>query len=125
MDISQKKKINTRLNSVNPLDLIVHGIDSFIEEKGGSKYLNFTLTDSNSKVLKKYAEIWSGIKDKIEQINGNKLGEYGKDYMKIKFNSDDDLPLNKQRKFMSLTIIVRTVFEEDGKYYPQIFLDEC
>ena len=45
--------------------------------------------------------------------------------MKIKFNSDDDLPLNKQLKFMSLTIIVRTVFEEDGKYYPQIFLDEC
>ena len=45
--------------------------------------------------------------------------------MKIKFNSDDDLPLNKQLKFMSLTIIVRTVFEEDGKYYPQIFLDQC
>ena len=44
--------------------------------------------------------------------------------MKIKFNSDDDLHLNKQFKFLSLTIIVRTVFEEDGKYYPQIFLDE-
>ena len=41
-----------------------------------------------------------------------------------KFNSDDDLPLNKQLKFVSLTIIVRTVFEEDGKYYPQTFLDE-
>ena len=45
--------------------------------------------------------------------------------MKIKFNSDDDLPFNKQLKFINLTIIVRTVFEEDGKYYPQIFLDEC
>ena len=45
--------------------------------------------------------------------------------MKIKFNSDDDLPLNKQLKFINLTIIVRTVFEEYGKYYPQIFLDEC
>ena len=41
--------------------------------------------------------------------------------MKIKFNSDDDLPLNKQLKFLSLTIIVRTVFKEDGKYDPQIF----
>ena len=58
-------------------------------------------------------------------INGSKSREYGKGYMKIKFNSDDDLPLNKQLKFMSLTIIVRTVFEEDGKHYPQIFLDEC
>ena len=37
--------------------------------------------------------------------------------MKIKFSSDDDLPLNKQLKFLSITIIVRTVFEEDGKYY--------
>ena len=45
--------------------------------------------------------------------------------MKIKFSSNDDLPLNKPLKFLILTIIVRTVFEEDGKYYLQIFLDEC
>ena len=45
--------------------------------------------------------------------------------MKIKFNSDDDLPLNKQLRFINLTVIVRTVSEEDGKYYPQIFLNEC
>ena len=41
--------------------------------------------------------------------------------MKIKFDSDSYLPLNKQLKFLSLTIIVRTVFGEDGKYYPQFF----
>ena len=58
-------------------------------------------------------------------MNKAKSGEYGKDYMKIKFSSDDDLPLNKQLKFINLTIIVRTVCEEDGKYYPHIFLDEC
>ena len=45
--------------------------------------------------------------------------------MKIKLNSDDDLPLNKLLKLQSLTVIVRSVFEEDGKYYPQAFLDEC
>ena len=45
--------------------------------------------------------------------------------MKMKFNSDDDLPLNKILKLHMLTIIVRSVFEEDAKYYPQIFLDEC
>ena len=45
--------------------------------------------------------------------------------MKIKFNSHHDLPLSKQLKFLKLTIIVRTVFEEDDKYYPQIFLVEC
>ena len=61
--------------------------------------------------------VWSEIKDQIE--------EYEKDYMKIKFNSDDILPLNKQLKRLSVTITVRSVFEEDGKYYAQVFLDEC
>ena len=45
--------------------------------------------------------------------------------MEIKFNSDDDLPLNKILKLHNLTITVRSVFEEDGKYYPQVLLDEC
>ena len=45
--------------------------------------------------------------------------------MKIKFSLDDNLPLNQQLKFINSKIIVRAVFEEDGKYYPQIFLDEC
>ena len=100
-------------------------MDGFIEENEGSKYLNIASTDSNSEVLKIYAEIWCGIKDQIKKINDDKIGEYGKDYMKIKFNSDDDFPLNKQLKFFNLTITVKTVSEEDGKYYPQIFLDEC
>ena len=45
--------------------------------------------------------------------------------MKIKFDSDDNLPLNKVLKFHVLTIIIRNIFEKDGKYYPQIFLDDC
>ena len=47
-----------------------------------------------------------------------------KDYMKIKYNSDDDLPLKKTLKFRSVTITIRSVFKEDGKLYPQVFLDE-
>ena len=45
--------------------------------------------------------------------------------MRIKFNSDGDLPLNKILKLHNLGIIVRSVFEEDGKYYPQVLLEEC
>ena len=52
------------------------------------------------------------------------MGKYGKDFMKIKFNSHDNLPLNKTLKLHNMTIIIRSVFEE-GKYYPQVFLDEC
>ena len=45
--------------------------------------------------------------------------------MTIKFDSDDNLPLNKVLKFHTVTIIIRSVFERDGKYYPQIFLDDA
>ena len=45
--------------------------------------------------------------------------------MKIKFNSDDNLSLNKMLKLHILTVIAKSVFEEDGKYYRQVFLDEC
>ena len=65
------------------------------------------------------------VKYRIQTINADKSGEYDKNDMKIKFNSDNDLPLNKILKLHMLTIIVRSFFEEDGKYYPQVFLDEC
>ena len=45
--------------------------------------------------------------------------------MKVKFSSDDDLPVDKPLKFYNLIIIVRPTFKENGKYYPEIFLDEC
>ena len=66
-----------------------------------------------------------GLRVVLKKIHNNKSGEYEKDYMKINFNSDDKLPLNKQLKFLNVTIVERSVFEEDGKYYPQAFLDDC
>ena len=53
-----------------------------------------------------------------------KENDYEKYYRKIKSNSNDDLPLNKPLKFHAMTIIIRSVFEEDGKLYPQVFLDD-
>ena len=58
------------------------------------------------------------------KINVGKENNYGKDYIS-KFNSDDDQPLNKALKFHLMTIIIRPVFEEDGKLYPQVFLDDA
>ena len=51
--------------------------------------------------------------------------ECGKDFMKIKFNKDGNLLLNKPLKLHLLTIIVRCIFEEDGKFYLQLYLDDC
>ena len=73
-------------------------------------------------MLKKYNDVWGRIKDKIEEVSSGEY-DYEKDYMKIKFNSDDDLPLNKPLKFRNMTIIVRSDFEENGKLYPHVFLD--
>ena len=106
--------------SVNPLYLIIGDVDGHIEEKNGSKYLVFDSTNENRRVFKKYTELWDGIKNEIKTINDGKEGEYGKDFMKNKFDKDDNLPLNKQLKPHMLTIIVRCVFEEDGKFYPQL-----
>ena len=71
---------------------------------------------------KKYTDVWDGIKNEIKAINGCEENNYGSDYMNIEFNSDDDLPLNKSLKFRAMTIIIRSIFEEGGKLYPQDFL---
>ena len=53
-----------------------------------------------------------------------KESDYEKDYMKIRFYSDDDLPLKRSLKFNIMIIIIRSVFQEEGKLYPQLFLDD-
>ena len=109
--------------SVNPLYLLVNHGYGYIEEKHENKYLIFDTTDEKKELLKKYNDVWNGIKKKIEEVSSG-VCDYEKDYMKIKFNSDDNLPLNKPLKFHSMTITIRSVFEEDGKLYPQVFLDD-
>ena len=51
--------------------------------------------------------------------------DYDEQYMKIKFNSDDELPLNKTIESPTITIAVRAVFQENNKNYPQVSFDEC
>ena len=112
------KKIGDYENiySVNPLYLIIGKVDGHIDENNGNKYLVFDSIDEN-----KYTEIWDGIKNEIEIISSSKKGEYSKDFTKIKFNTYDNLPLNKLLKLHMLTIIVRCIFEEHGKFYPQLY----
>ena len=79
--------------------------------------------DENKELLKKHNDVFNRIRDEIKKINNDDC-DYEKDYMKIKFNSDDNLPLNKPLNFHNMTITIRYVFEEDGKLYPQVFLDD-
>ena len=106
------------------MPLLVNHASRYIEEKNGNKCLIFDdSANENKRLLKNYADMWSGIKNKIKTINDGKENDYRNDFRKIKFNSDDDLPLNKPLKFHVMTIIARSVFEESGKLYPQVFLD--
>ena len=103
--------------------LTISHASGYIEEKGVSNYFVFDSIDENKELLKKFNDVFSGIRNKIKKISSDDC-DYEKDYMKIKFNSDDDLPLNKQLKFHNMIITIRSVFEEDGKLYPQVFLDD-
>ena len=121
--VTRKKNGNCmNINIANPLYLGITHVNGYIEETGIDKYLVFDSTDENKELLKKYNDVFNGIRDKIKEINNE--CDYEKDYMKIKFNFDDYLPLNKSLKFRLMTITIRHVFEEDGKLYPQVFLDD-
>ena len=120
--MTMKELIMLNSKSVNPLYLFINKIDGSFQEKNGNKYLIFDSTDKKKEVFIKLTKLWDGIKNSIEKVN-NKLGEFGKDFMKINFSSDDKLSLNK--KLHNMTIIIRLVFKENGKLYPRIFLVEC
>ena len=119
------KKIDDYENiySVNPLYLTISHASGYIEEKEMNKYLVFDSTNENKELLKKHNDVFNGIRNKIKKVSGDEC-VYEKDYMRIKLNSDDDLPLNKQLNFHNIIITIRSLFEEDGTLYPQVFLHD-
>ena len=112
------------LNGSNSLYLVFNNLDAYIEKRGENKCLIFALTDKNEMVLRDYTEIWDEIKEQIELISGNKVIKYSKGFMKIKFESDDDLPISKIINIPVCIIIIRGAFEEDSKYYTKVLLQE-
>ena len=124
--VTVKKIANCNdINSVNPLYLMINETVGHFEEKNENKYLVLDDVDENKEVSKKYEEVWEVIKKEIEIINSGEKIEYGKDLKKIRFESNDDLPRSKPMKLRLLTIIIRSVFSENGKFYPQLFLDDA
>ena len=100
------------------LYLIINSATGCFEEKSGEKYL---ILDSSEN----YKELFSGIISEIKTIKGGKELHYEKKYTRNGINTKDDLPLKKQLKFPTLTIIIRCLLQKYEKLYPQIYLDEC
>ena len=109
-------------NTVNNLYAIFYEMNGYIEEINGNKYL--TLTNESKEKAKKYEELWNKIRCLIRSITKNS-DDYDEKYTKIKFNLDDELPLNKKIEIPSMTIVARAISVKNNKYYPQVFLDEC
>ena len=103
-----------KINSTNPLYLIFNKVNGYFEEINGNKYLTLVPTNESKEKIKKYEELWSKIRDLIRSITKNS-DDYDEKYMKVKFNLDDELPLNKMIEITSMTIVVRAVFHENNK----------
>ena len=97
------------INSVNPLYLRIDNANGYIEEINEDKYIIFDDTNENKKLLKRYDDVFNGIMDKIKKIDDDWL-EYAKGYMKIRFSSDDNLPLNKPLNIYNMTVTTRCVY---------------
>ena len=108
----QQKKTQWNVFSVNPLYLIINKIKGHFEEVDGDKYL--IINSENSDIMQKYQEVFNGIK------NNNQPTKYDDNYMKIKFNTDDNIPVNEIIYFPTITIIIRSVTKKDDKYYDMI-----
>ena len=120
-----KKKITecNEINSVNPLYLrIIDMKGQFKKGKGDNVWYLIIFGDAD--VLRKFANIWKSIRAKIEENTGG-IVQYDKDYMKIKFESNDNLPTDNIVNMHQVTIIIRSVFAQNGKFYPQLFLDDA
>ena len=94
------KKIDDckNIHSVNALYLIIAHANGYVKGKCVSKYSVFDSTDENKELLKKCNDVFNGLRDKIKEISRGEF-DYKKDSIKIKFNYDDKLPLNKTLKF--------------------------
>ena len=99
-------------------------MNGYFEEINGNKYLTLVLTNESKEKIKKYEELWIKITDFIRSVT-KKSDDYDEKYIKIKFDSDDKVPLNKAIEIPVIIIVVRAIFYENNKYYPQVFLDKC
>ena len=107
--------------TIKPLYFVVGRLIGYIEEieESSDKYLVIASSVRNKKIISVLDMVWASIEDKINP--GIKI----KDYIKFRFNSDIDLPLNTIIEFRSLVINITCVIEKDNEYYPEIYLDEC
>ena len=81
------------------------------------------ISDDDDDVFRKLSDIFKSIRDKITEKALDTI-EYDEDYVKIRFDSNNILPVDKDVNIHLATIVIRAIFAQDGKYYPRLFLDD-
>ena len=111
-------KLEYDINSVKPLYFSVESLLGSVEKKDKSNDRYLVIDKSTIEVINFFNTLREYIENKVilDKIDG---------FDKIRFNSDIDLPLRTLIQFKILTIIIRCIIKKDGKYYPEIYLDEC
>ena len=123
--ITMKSLNHVNIDSKDSLYLIFNNVDGFIIEEGNKdKYLIFASTDKNKNVFEKYIKFWNKIKNQVETINGGEPIKYKRDFKKIWFESNADLPLGKILSIPNMIIVTKSVFQESNKHCPQVLLHE-
>ena len=102
---------------------MLNKINGYFEKINGNKYLTLVLNKESKEIINKYEELWIKTRDLISSVTKNS-DDYEEKYIKIKFDSDDKLPLNKTIEIPVMIIVVRAIFYENNKYYPAVSLDE-
>ena len=110
--------INEYLNiqSVNPFYFTFRDVNGYFEEITGNKCLTLVPTNKSKEKIKKYEKLGIKIIDLIRSITKNS-DDYDEKYIRIKFDSDDELPLNQAKEIPTIIIVVRTIFLENNKCY--------
>ena len=109
--------------SVNLLYLRIINIKGQFGKGKGNDVL-YLIIFSDADLLRKLANIWKSIRAKIEE-NRSDIVQYDKNYMRIKFESNDNLQTDNIVNIHQVTIIIRSVFAQNGKFYPELFLDDA
>ena len=118
--VDKAKPNDWQVNSVKPLHLIVNKKICFVGEKDGVTYLKI----DKGEILNQWDQVLNGIKYHTNKTDNNEV-KFDSDYDKIKFVTNDNLPLRKLIYFPTLTVVIRCVFKQGDLLYPQVYLDDA
>ena len=123
-----------KTHSIKPFYLVVNRLFGHIEKIEGSSDRYLVVNINNQKIISVFDKIWRFIEQRItsngiwkfveNEIIFNNANNKIKEYNKLRFSSNLDLHLDTLIEFRALTLTISCVIEKDGKYYPEIYLDE-